>query len=182
MLRHLGKKHPNIIQTWDVIAKDGSVYVFQELAPYGNMDDYMSKKGALTEAQTQDVAKQVRLAMDFLGDMGVVHRSICPRHVLLLHKDMRVKLTGFRSALVYYNTEKDDLNYQPCIALSKRGKGEDYQAPEVYGSDKKEKFDPVAADVFSAGATLYHLLTAKYPYDSSVSENRWVASGWHSAN
>lgn len=75
VLRHLGKKHPNITQTWDVIVKDSSVYVFQELAPYGNMSDFMAKKGALKEEeQAQEVAKQIRTGMDFLGDMGISHR------------------------------------------------------------------------------------------------------------
>ena len=167
-MRHLGKKHPNIVQTWDLISKDGTVYVFQELAPYGNMASYMEKHGALKEDQAQTVAKQLRLGMDFLGDMGIVHRAIMPRHVLLCHKDMRVKLTGFRSAIIYYNEKKDDINFQPCLSAVKK-KNEDYQAPEVFGNPKMEKFDPIAADVWSFAATIYNLITRKYPYEKTVS-------------
>ncbi|XP_017490615.1 PREDICTED: aurora kinase B-B-like [Rhagoletis zephyria] len=171
VLRHLGKLHPNVIQTWDVINKGDSVYVFQELAPYGNLADYVKKKGPLGEKECQLVACQLRTGMDFLGDMGISHRDISPRHLLLVHKDMRVKLTGFRSAVIYYNEKSDEINFQPCLPVKKKGKegAEDYHAPESYGNSKKEQFDPVAADVFSAGATLYHLLTGKFPFDASKS-------------
>lgn len=101
ILRHLGKKHPNIMQTWDIISKESSVYVFQELAPYGNMTDYMAKNGGALKEEDQvvEIGRQIRTGMDFLGDMGVAHRSINPGHILVMHKDMRVKLTGFRSAM-----------------------------------------------------------------------------------
>lgn len=123
------------------------MYVFQELAPYGNMVDYMAKKGQLSEEECQLVACQLRTGMDFLGDMGVSHRSISPRHLLVVHKDLRVKLTGFRSAIIYYNEKKDDINFQACLPLKKKGKeAEDYLAPESYGSAAKEIFDPIAAD------------------------------------
>ena len=81
---------------------------------------------------------------------------------------MRVKLTGFRSAVIYYDEKKDDINYQPCIPL-KQKKVEEYKAPEVFGNPKKEQYDPVAADVWSFAATIFHLLTRKYPYDTKVS-------------
>lgn len=74
-LRHLGKKHPNVIQTWDVIYKDSTIYAFQELAPYGNMVDYMAKNGLIKDESTaQEIGRQMRRGMDFLGDMGVSHR------------------------------------------------------------------------------------------------------------
>ena len=146
-----------------MISKDGSVYVFQELAPYGNMVDYMAKRGALKEDQAQEVAKQIRNGIDFLGDMGISHRAIAPRHVLVLHQDMRVKLTGFRSAIIYYNEKKDDINYQPCIELDKRKEG-DYQAPEVFGNPSNEEFDPIVADIWSFGCSMYNFVSMKYPF------------------
>ncbi|XP_017461809.1 PREDICTED: probable serine/threonine-protein kinase DDB_G0277165 [Rhagoletis zephyria] len=156
------------LKTWDVIHHDGSIYVFQELAPYGSMAEHLKKKGSqLSEEECQLVACQLRTGMDFLGDMGVSHRAICPRHLLLLHKDLRVKLTGFRSAVIYYNEKKDDIAFQPCLSVKKKCKEgtEDYNAPEMYGNSKKEQFDPVQADIWSAGATLFNLLTGKFPYD-----------------
>ena len=115
------------------------------------MAEHLKKKGSqLSEEECQLVACQLRTGMDFLGDMGVSHRAICPRHLLLLHKDLRVKLTGFRSAVIYYNEKKDDIAFQPCLSVKKKCKEgtEDYNAPEMYGNSKKEQFDPVQADIW----------------------------------
>lgn len=101
----------------------------------------------MPEKEVQLVACQMRMGMDFLGDMGLAHRSITPYHILVMHKNMRIKLTGFRKAIIYYNDKKSDLNYQPCRPLEKKKTaGNDYHAPESYGDHKKEFFDPVAAD------------------------------------
>lgn len=151
------------------------MYVFQEIGPFGTLADLVKKKKApLEEKDCQLVACQLRSGMDFLGDMGVSHRAIGPRHLLIVHREtqLRVKLTGFRSAVIYYNELKDEIIFQPCLPLKAARKNgvEDFNAPESYGNRKKEQFDPVAADVFSAGATLYHLLTGgEFPYDVSES-------------
>lgn len=64
--------------------------------------------------------------------------------------------------------QKNDINYQPCRPLEKKKTtGNDYHAPESYGDHKKEFYDVVAADVWSAGATLFHVLTNKFPYNCS---------------
>lgn len=68
----------------------------------------MKSKGgaALPEKEVQQIACQLRMGMDFLGDMGLAHRSLIPWHILVMHKDMRIKLTGFRKAVIYYNEKK----------------------------------------------------------------------------
>ena len=165
MLRHFGKKHPNILAIWDVYADNQTVYVFEEIASYGNMARYVQKNNPLDEQKTQQCAKQLRIAMDFMGDMAVCHQSIKPRHLFLCHSNMRIKLSGFSSAIIYYNATKDIINYQPCLLMQRGSKEPDYQAPEVYGDPSKEVFDPVTADVWSCGATIYFLASGKYPYE-----------------
>lgn len=53
VLRHVGQKHPSIIQTCDIYADEGRhVYLFQEYANRGNSYDYIkSGKNTLTEQQ-----------------------------------------------------------------------------------------------------------------------------------
>ncbi|KAI2807279.1 hypothetical protein BLOT_009242 [Blomia tropicalis] len=169
ILRHLGKKHPNIIQTWDILLKGNTIFVFQELAPYNNLSEFVNKKGVLNEDKAQTVARQTRLALDFMGDMGISHRSITPNHMLLVHvsHDFQIKLTGFRNAIIYYDEKHDDVNYQPCIPLSKKSKEPDYVALEVFGDPEKEQYDPINADVWSFGASLYFIVSKGYPFQNS---------------
>lgn len=168
VLRHLGKKHPGIIQTWDVFSKDGNtVYVLQEFAIHGPIDKYLNKP--VDEKTGKFLAKQMFMAMDYMGDMGIAHRALHPGHVLVTHKDMVIKLTGFRNSVVYWNTHKEDINFLPCVPVSARPKEGDFQALEVYGDPEKEEFDPISADIWSFGACVYYFLTRKYPFDPAVS-------------
>lgn len=170
ILRHLGKKHPNIIQTWEVFLVNGQYYVMQEFAGYGNLKTHLDRIKKASEKAAQYMGKQLILAMDYMGDMGIAHRSICPSHILVCHQDLRVKITGFRFSIIYWNPDKEDINYQPCLSASKRNlKDPEFQALEVYGDPDTEEFDPITADIWSLGASIFFALTGKYPFDITVS-------------
>ena len=168
ILRVLGKKHPNIIQTWDMFISDNNaILIFQELANKGSLPKHL-EQSTVDEQQVGRWCWQVFKGLDYLGDIGVSHRAIQPKHVLLSHKDLRVKLTGFENAATYWDVQKEDIANVPCVPLDQRPADEpSYQAPEVYGDPSKEEFDPLVADVWSFGATFYYMLTKAYPYDIS---------------
>ena len=175
MLRHFGRKHPFIVATYDVFAfpsnkynkQKSTYYVFQELATHRNALAFTKEHGPLAEGAVAAVGRQLRQAMDFIGDMGVCHRAIAPWHLLVFNvgsettgggKDgsssFTIKVTGFRAAIIYYDDKRDDIHYQPCTPLPKRtnnsnsnnssGKLPEFQAPETYGDPATEEFDPVA--------------------------------------
>lgn len=168
VLRHLGKRNPHIVPTWEVFKRDDTVYVFQEFAYDGNLADMLARDGPFKEELVQSCAQQLRRALDFLGDMGLCHRSISPRHLLVHDRNsFLTKLSGFGSSIIYYDETEEDLNYQPCRPISQRTHM-DFQAPEIYGDPAEEVFDPVNADIWSYGATLYNLLCGRYPYDPTI--------------
>ena len=177
MLRHFGRKHPFIVATYDVFAfpsnkynkQKSTYYVFQELATHRNALAFTKEHGPLAEGAVAAIGRQLRQAMDFIGDMGVCHRAIAPWHLLVFNvgsettgggKDssscFTIKVTGFRAAIIYYDDKRDDIHYQPCTPLPKRtsnnnsnsnsssGKLPEFQAPETYGDPVTEEFDPVA--------------------------------------
>ena len=167
VLRHMGKKHPSIIHTLGVFVQDQTIYVIQDLATYGNMADYVGKNKSLDQTKAQLCARQLIRALDFMGDMGVCHRAISPHHLLFCHNlNMTVRLTGFRATIIYYDEKNNDINYQPCQPLNSKGPETEYQALEVFGDPNTEVFDPVTADVWSFGATIYFLITGQYPYQN----------------
>ncbi len=66
---------------------------------------------------------------------------IKPRRVLLVNSDLQVRLTGFYDAVIYWNPAKEDILNFPCVPSEKKSRDvPDYQAPEVYGDEKKEEF------------------------------------------
>lgn len=168
VLRHLGKKHPCIIQTWDIF-KDNNlrVLVMQEYANKGTMVTYVNANGAVAESQAGAWAKQLSQALDYMGDMGLCHRGINPNNVLLAQHDLAVRLSGFYDTVVYWNAATEDTIYFPCKPLStKNRETPDFQAPEIYSAAAdNEVFEPIAADIWSFGAVIFYAATTSYPYD-----------------
>lgn len=169
MLKHLGKRNPNLIGTFGIFhdLKDRMV-LFQELAAYGNLREHItSTKLALAEPQVIEWAQQIYRAMDFLGTVGLCHRCICPKHIMMCRganpEKVVVKLGSFRDAIVYFNPKFYQLNHQPCRDPSKRQPKDAFQAPEVFGN-QNEEYDPIVADVWSYGATFFYAATLTMPY------------------
>lgn len=121
----------------------------------------------MPESQLVEWVQQIYRAMDFLGDIGVCHRSITPKHVLLTPSEepnkIDAKLGSFRDAVIYFDPRLCRVRNQPCRGLDKLNSGS-FQAPEVYGKGN-EDFDPIAADVWSFGACMFYAATRCYPFN-----------------
>lgn len=164
-----GKRHNFIIGTWDIFFDpNGRLVVFQEYAPHGNLLEYL-KAGSVfvTEVQLAEWAHNIYNALDFLGDIGVCHRSISPKHILLSGNEQSesiiAKLASFRDAVVYFDARLCRVRNQPCKPVDRRNVG-NFQPPEVYGVSGEE-FDPIMADVWSYGASMYYAACRNYPYN-----------------
>ena len=167
ILKHIGKKHPYIVQTWDIFKTEKNlIMVFQEYANRNDLQQYLERSDSPGEKQICEWARELYQAMDYLGDMGVCHRNICPKYVLLSHKDLSIRLTGFHRSITYWNVVKDDVYRFPC--LERKSKKPDFQAPEVFGNGNTEEFDPILADTWSFGAVIFFCVKKTYPYDTKV--------------
>lgn len=170
VLRHLGKKHPFIVPTWDIFHDHSQrVFVFQEFMAKSNLDCFLREYGCPKESQLCEWARSLYKAMDYLGDMGICHRNICPKSVLI-HKDFSLRLTNFENAILYWNPQKENIIHMPCISSnlhSHLAKAE-FKAPECYGDPATEVFDPILADTWSLGAVVFYTTQMTYPYDFQV--------------
>ncbi|KAH9414123.1 CBL-interacting serine/threonine-protein kinase 20 [Dermatophagoides pteronyssinus] len=180
VLRHLGRKHPYIVNTWEIFSDDVNVYIFQEFVPRGNIISYV-EENPVNEKQLCFWARQIYRALDFLGDSGISHRNIKPNHLLLkpMGNELCVKLTGFKNSIIYWNIEENDVNFCQCQPISQqKNDGPNFQAPEVYGN-VNEFFDPIIADIWSYGANLFFTLTQFYPYNIEYPHENLDEEVWH---
>lgn len=136
--------------------------MIQEWGNRGNLMEYLRAGNIVYEDQMLRWAQDTYSGLDYLGSVGVMHTAIQPKHILLKavsDKEIQAKLSGFRSATLYMDAGQ---------VIPFRCKGSDrkianFQAPEVF--DTADKFyDPVAAEVWSLGATMYFTLCRLYPF------------------
>ena len=182
MLRHLGRKHPYIIHTWEMFFDEEFVYVFQEMVTRGNLVAFLEQNGCVPEKQACFWAKQIYRALDFLGDIGVAHRNIAPNHLVVkaMGDETWIKLTGFKHSIVYWDINTNDVQYCQCWPTTQqKSDGANFQAPEVYGDPATEFYDPIIADIWSYGANIYFMLAQQYPFNINEPYENLDEEIWH---
>jgi 5'-AMP-activated protein kinase catalytic alpha subunit len=149
--------HPNIIKMYEyrnygkIVLTTGAemdcVYFVLEHADIGTIYDLVQNCGALNEKLARFYFSKLIDSVGFLHTLGIAHRDIKPLNILLKSDDHMLKLADFGHA-VDLRTLKD--------GFCKGSKGtHDYRAPEAYS---KYGYDPMPADVFSCGVTLFSIV------------------------
>jgi hypothetical protein len=137
-----GLRHPNIVETLEVIPGDLEVYLVTEFV-HGVPLDVAARHYSLDEVV--EVLIQVLEALSYAHSQGVIHRDIKPQNVLVDGRG-RAKLTDFGVAYRAGDTRLTQIGY----AVGTPG----YIAPEILdGEDPTE-----LTDVYAVGATARALL------------------------
>lgn len=126
------------------------LYYLMREHPGISLAEHHRQHGPLSLAQGLDIALHLLRALGMLHRRNILHRDIKPEN-LLLDADGDLRVLDF--GLAY------------CPGLSAQAAGEvpgtpNYIAPEAYAGAAPS----VAQDLYSAGVTLYFLLTGHYPY------------------
>ncbi|KAH9393955.1 hypothetical protein TYRP_021080 [Tyrophagus putrescentiae] len=188
VLKYIGKRSAGCIATYDIFFDDaGRVVIFQELALHGNLRDFLkSNRVYVPERQMREWAGQIYSGMDFLGDSGIVHRSISPKHILLTvspedGEKTVAKLSSFRDSVLYYDVVTSTVRLM-AVQEKERAKATsnascyNFFAPEVFGLGGggggnggvnggigNDLYNPIPAEVWSFGATFFFANTRAFP-------------------
>jgi hypothetical protein len=145
--------HPNIVRLWDFDDTVIPPYLVLEYVEGQNVADLIRRDGALPPATAVRVAQQVVDGLEAASYLGIVHRDVKPANILLT-RDGQAKLADLGLAAVAGRTRPD----APVVMAGTVA----YLAPEqASGSSAAD----LRADVYSLGATLYHMLTGRLPFD-----------------
>ena len=135
--------HPAFERAFSGFAEQKRVYLVypdSELTPLSRR----LAAGKLEEPEAISVAVQVCQAVSFMHRRGLRLNDICPESVAF-GPDGRVKMTGLDCV-----TNDNELQEEPIF-------NDGYTAPEIYRAKKVDK----RADIFSAGALLYTMVTGE---------------------
>src|SRR3954471_8910821 len=156
--------HNNIVQAIDVgSTPDGFHYFVMEYVEGMTLYDIMQpapvgEGRTFSEAEALDVTIQMADALAHAHQRNLIHRDVKPKNILLT-KEGVAKLTDL--GLARATDDKD-------AAESEAGKA--YGTP-YYISAEQIRGDvdiDFRADIYSLGATMYHLVTGRPPFDGET--------------
>jgi serine/threonine-protein kinase len=150
--------HNNLIAVYDV-GKEGVHYYFSmEFVEGQSVEDRIETSGAMTVEESIDILIQITRALQYISRMNLVHRDIKPGNIMVAPNGT-AKLGDF--GFVKSRADIDKSLSQEGMVLGTP----DYIAPEqAMGHDVDFR-----ADLYSLGATLYHMVTGEPPFEGSSS-------------
>jgi len=148
--------HPNIVQAFDV-GNEGDIYYFvMELVDGWTVHDDIVKHKRYTEEEALEVIIQVAEALEHAHQRGLIHRDVKPKNIMIA-KEGIVKLADMGLARGMTDVE---------AAQAEKGKafGTPYYISPEQIRGEMEIGPP--ADIYSLGATMYHMVTGSVPFEA----------------
>ncbi len=148
-------EHPNIVTVLDAGEDCGFYYLAMNYVDGYTLDDRVKREKTIPEAEVLAYGKKVLAALDHAWTHHhILHRDIKPANVMI-DKYGEVKLLdmGLAKAIL----EDSHLTISGTIVGTPY-----YMSPEQAKSQKQLDF---RADLYSVGATLYHLLCGSPPFE-----------------
>ncbi|KAI0375021.1 Pkinase-domain-containing protein, partial [Pilatotrama ljubarskyi] len=145
-------KHPNIIETVDIVTDHGHFYEVMEYAPYDLFSVVMS--GNMTRPEIYCVFRQICDGVEYLHSLGLAHRDLKLDNCVMT-KDNVVKLIDFGTATVFHYPGK-----KTTLATGIVG-SDPYLAPEVLS---QESYDPRKTDVWSVAIIFMCMVLRRFPW------------------
>jgi WD40 repeat protein/predicted Ser/Thr protein kinase len=145
--------HPNIVAIYGVGEHDGQPYFSMELVEGRSLAD-MTREKPLPVLQAAQLLKTIAEAVHYAHEKGVLHRDLKPSNILVDGANVP-HITDFGLAK----------RFEPGADLTVTGQvlgTPSYISPEQ--AEPARGPTTVASDVYSLGAVLYHLLTARPPF------------------
>lgn len=148
--------HPGIVPIFEV-GEHGGQHFFSMAFVDGPSLAVRVQQGPLPSREAAILMQQVAEAVAYAHDQGVIHRDLKPANILL-DRDGRPKVTDFGIA--------KNVHGVGCRTLTGQIMGTpDYMPPEQAAGRIRETGP--AADVYSLGAVLYCLVTARPPFHTA---------------
>lgn len=159
VLRQL--RHPNIVEFYEMVDDNGQFQLLMEYVEGQNARRFADRfpENKLPVATACRIGVQLLAALAHAHEKGYVHRDIKPSNLLVFGPPDRpdIKLSDFGLAKSF----RDDAGFSGLTHQGDIGGSSGFISPD-HIRDFREVREP--GDIYSAGATLYYLLTGHYPF------------------
>jgi len=148
-------KHPNIINTIEVLETEDTVAIVMPFCEDGDLLEYILNHGKLSENEARTIFKQIVDAIEYAHSQGYCHRDLKLENIFLRG--------GFTTAIIgdWGFSTKFTANFE---SLSDSCGSLPFAAPELL---RGSTYEGPEIDAWSLGVLLYSLIMGKYPFDST---------------
>ncbi|MGA2915031.1 MAG: serine/threonine-protein kinase [Sedimentisphaerales bacterium] len=150
--------HNNIVAAYDVGEAGGYHYFVMEYVEGKTLYEDLAKGKVFSEAEAINIVTQVARALAHAHARGLIHRDVKPKNIMI-NPAGTVKLADLGLARA-----TDD------VQLAKSEAGKAFGTPYYISPEqiRGEMDIDARSDIYSLGATFYHMVTGKVPFEAST--------------
>jgi eukaryotic-like serine/threonine-protein kinase len=152
--------HPNVVRAYDVAFESNAHFLVLEYIQGQTLEDLLAEAGSRLPVNVAcDYVAQAAAGLQHAHEKGISHRDIKPAN-LLVNPEGIVKILDMGLAKFFQSNSQAETPDKATVMGTA-----DYIAPEqaiaCSASDHR-------ADIYSLGATLYHLVTGEPPFHGNL--------------
>ncbi|MFC1806094.1 serine/threonine-protein kinase, partial [Planctomycetota bacterium] len=148
--------HPSVIQVFDVGEEGGFHFIAMEFVDGEHLGQAVERGGPLPPDVALDALKQVASALAAAHELGIVHRDIKPSNIMRTPGGV-VKVADFGLA------KRSGMDIDVTAPGARLGTP-NYMPPEMAHGKPAD----ARSDLYSLGATFYHLLAGRRPFEAKT--------------
>ena len=149
--------HPNLVKGYSQGLMGPLPYLVMECLEGESAQETLDREKSFAEARSLEIIQEAAKAIDYMQSKKIIHRDIKPGNIFLL-KDGRVKVI--------------DLGFAQEMGTAATGDEETTSGTVQYMSPEQARGAgdlDVRADIYSLGATLYHMIMGETPFSGTDS-------------
>jgi len=151
--------HPNIVRAIDAGEAGGYYFFVMEFVDGPTVAELLEQPEDLPPRRTLEIIRDVSRGLIYAHSAGIIHRDVKPGNILI-HSDGTAKLVDLGLAREIAKTDGSLTQTGATLGTP------NYISPEQV---RGEADLDVRTDVYSLGATLYHMLVGSPPYTGGTS-------------
>ncbi len=148
--------HPNIVGVHQVFEDNDTAYMAIDYIDGRDLHDILdSTDQAFTPEQVVTMLKRMLSAVEFIHQVGILHRDISPDNILVDKANNPI--------LIDFGAASEQVVRATRVLTGRRVIKEGYSPQEFYLSGAEQS---PASDLYSLGATFYHVIAGQAPPES----------------